>query len=51
MLGKITRTIDTFNIKQGEISSLLVLPPSGGSGLRSIHALRVQCARPAGASN
>lgn len=26
MLGKITRTIDTFNIKQGEISSLLVLP-------------------------
>ena len=26
MLGKVTRTIDAFNIKQGEISSLLALP-------------------------
>lgn len=26
MLGKITKAIDTFNIKQGEVSSLLALP-------------------------
>lgn len=29
MLGKISNGIDTFNIKQGEISSLLVLPLLG----------------------